>query len=323
MKFERSAEFPAMEEQLHKEFRELRQRGIKVKGWWFKSRAKQILESSDPTNSFKYSEGWFSRFKSRYRISLRRPTNTAQRQPDEKEEALQEFHRQIRECQLSESGDGPQEERFQLHQIANVDQTPLPFAFTSGPTYETTNSSTVWVRGASSGLDKRQCTVQLTIFADGKSRIKPLLIFRGTGKRIPLREQLKYDKRVMVQFQPNAWCDEEAMKRWIRTSWKPYVKEEILLVLDLHKAQKTDHVKQLLSECHTTPIFVPACCTSIVQPLDVSFNAPFKKKVESAALQHIQDNLDGYLNGKFTAGERRILLTKWVGEAWEDLAKNK
>lgn len=123
LKFERSAEFPAMEAQLHKEFRELRQRGITVKGWCFKSRAKQILESSDSTNSFKYSEGWFFRFKSRYRISLCRPTNTAQRQPDEKE-ALQEFHRQIRECQLSESGDGPQEEQFQLHQIANVDQPP-------------------------------------------------------------------------------------------------------------------------------------------------------------------------------------------------------
>ena len=93
-------------------------------------------------------------------------------------------------------------------------------------------------------------------------------------------------------------------------------------MLDLHKAQKTDHVKELLKECHTTPIFVPAGCTSIVQPLDVSFNAPFKKKVESAALQHMQDNLDEYLNGKITAGERRILLTKWVGEAWEELAKN-
>ena len=37
----------------------------------------------------------------------------------------------------------------------------------------------------------------------------------------------------------------------------------------------------------------------------------------------MQDNLDGYLNGKITAGERCVLLSKWVGEAWEELSKNK
>ena len=165
--------------------------------------------------------------------------------------------------------------------------------------YETTNSPSVWVRGASSGLDKRQCTVQLTIFADGKPRVKPLLIFRGTGKRIPFRECFKYDRRLNVQFQHNAWCDEEAMEQWVKTFWKPFV-NEVLLV---HKAQKTDRIKELLKQCGTTPIFVPAGCTSIIQPLDVSFNTPFKKQVKSAALQHMQDNLDEYLNGKITAGE--------------------
>ncbi len=61
----------------------------------------------------------------------------------------------IRSIQLPGDGDGPQEERFGHHQIANVDQTPLPFSFCQRPTYETTNS---WVRGAKSGLEKRQCT---------------------------------------------------------------------------------------------------------------------------------------------------------------------
>ena len=89
-----------MEEQLRKEFQEL-QGVIKVKGWWFKSRAKQLLESSIPNNSFVYSDGWFSHFKSHYRISLRRSTNTAQCLPDEKEAAIQEFYQQIWECQLA------------------------------------------------------------------------------------------------------------------------------------------------------------------------------------------------------------------------------
>ena len=45
-------------------------------------------------------------------------------------------------------------------------------------------------RGGASGLDKRQWTVQLTVFADGEPRVKPLLIFRGLGKRISLREKV-------------------------------------------------------------------------------------------------------------------------------------
>ena len=238
-----------MEEQLHKEFRELRRKGVKVKAWWFKARAKKILESHPNACTFKYSDGWFTRFKCRYNISFRKPTNTAQRAPSEKEETIQEFHRQIREVQLGGESDGPQEERFGLHQIANMDQTPLPFSFTSGPTYETTNSSTVWVRGGASGLDKRQCTAQLTIFADGEPMVKPLLIFRGKGKRISLKEQLEYDKRVVVRFQPNAWCDQPVMNYWVKNCWKPNIKEEALLVLDVHKAQKTGDITDALAEC--------------------------------------------------------------------------
>ena len=80
--------------------------------------------------------------------------------------------------------------KFQLHQVANVDQTPLPFCFTDGATYADTGDKTVWVRGGASGLDKRQCTVQITLFADGQPRIKPPVIFKGTGKRITFHEKV-------------------------------------------------------------------------------------------------------------------------------------
>ena len=116
-----------MEEQLHAEFRELRRKGLKVKVWWFKARAKAILSTTHPNNTFKYSEGWFTRFKKRYKISLRRSTNKAQKHPETKED-------DIRKVQISSEGDGQKEEKFQLCQIANMDQTPLPFSFTSGPT---------------------------------------------------------------------------------------------------------------------------------------------------------------------------------------------
>jgi hypothetical protein len=89
-----------------------------------------------------------------------------------------------------------------------MDQTPVPFDFLGSGTYEVRGSKTVWVKGTGSGLDKRQCTVQLTIFADGVPRIKPLVIFRGTGKRIKKSEKQRYDRRVHIAWQENAWCDE-------------------------------------------------------------------------------------------------------------------
>lgn len=89
------------------------------------------------------------------------------------------------------------------------------FCFSKGPTYADRGDKTVWVRGGASGLEKRQCTVQLTIFADGEPRIKPLDIswkgtthsFTGKGFRsifmclaVTSYMQLRYDSRVRVQF---------------------------------------------------------------------------------------------------------------------------
>ena len=60
----------------------------------------------------------------------------------------------------------------------------------------------------SSGLDKRQATLQLCFGADGEQNVKPALIFRGKG-RVATEEKEKYDKRVDVYFQQNARMDEE------------------------------------------------------------------------------------------------------------------
>ena len=57
---------------------------------------------------------------------------------------------------------------------------------------------------------------------------------------------------------------------------------ETLLVLDLHKAQKSDHIIYVFKKCVIiTPVFVQ----SIIQPLDVCYSAPYlKKKVEDASI---------------------------------------
>ena len=144
-------------------------------------RGQQILKLLKPDSQFCFSDGWFRGFKKRYKINIRRATNTCQKEPRDKRSALQKFHTSIRRtaiegCHLGSLG------QWTAPNIANMDQTPLPFTFSDGETYADTGEQSVWVRGGASGLGKRQCTAQLTIFADGIPRVKPLLIFRGKGK---------------------------------------------------------------------------------------------------------------------------------------------
>ena len=94
--------------------------------------------------------------------------------------------------------------KYLLANIANCDQTPLQFEFLSGTTYENKGNKTVWVQSQQSGLDKRQATVHLCIFADGIPRIKPAIIFPGKGQLRDRNKRSKYNKGVTVYFQKKA-----------------------------------------------------------------------------------------------------------------------
>jgi len=57
--------------------------------------------------------------------------------------------------------------------------------------------------------------------------------------------------------------------------------------------------------------------------LDVVFNGPFKRAIDELATAHLEEIINDYLHGNFTASERRIPLTKWIGQAWEQVAADK
>ena len=140
-----------------------------------------------------------------------------------------------------------------------------------------------------------------------------------------LYTQLQNDKRMSVTFQDNTWSDEAVMKVWIRQQRKlARHSPEIMLVLDAHKAQTTDDVRKLLKEtCKTNLVMVPTATTSLVQPVDVVFNAPFKAAIDTVATAHLQEHLDEYVRGKINVSARRVLFTKWVGQAWENMSAKK
>ena len=162
-----------MEKALYAGYKEARAEGKHFKRWWFNLRAKQLLQEHYPGKELRCSDQWFWRFCQRYGVALRRKTHVAQTDPKHLILAITKFYSKL--LRVRRRG------VYQLKDIANMDQTPLPFVLDDGKTYADKGSSEVWCASGSSGLDKRQCTVQLTIFADGVPRVHPLVIFRKKG----------------------------------------------------------------------------------------------------------------------------------------------
>ena len=91
-------------------------------------------------------------FKKCHRISMRRATNTCQNEPEDKRPAVQHFHHNI--CRKAAEGEQiGLLDQWTPRQVANMDQTLLPFSFCDGEAYTDTGQRSVWVWGGGSGLD--------------------------------------------------------------------------------------------------------------------------------------------------------------------------
>ena len=102
--------------------------------------------------------------------------NVSQKAPSRLKPAVHKFHAKL----LRERKCGT----FVLSDIANMDQTPLPFVLDDGKTYDGKDSGEFWFSSGKSGVDKKHSAIQLTVFADGIPRVRPTMIFRGDDKCI-------------------------------------------------------------------------------------------------------------------------------------------
>ena len=176
----------ALKQALVSQFAERRESGRVVRRKWFERTAKALFLQLYPLSlhTFLFSVSWFNRFLVRNEITLRIITHQAQEPPAEYLAMIINFlcfNR--RNSQLQDGATTVMlgvllVGRFLLSGILNIDQTPLPWEYLEGKTDEFKGKKTVWVRSKRSGWGKRQATIQLTAFADGNPRVKPLIIFR-------------------------------------------------------------------------------------------------------------------------------------------------
>jgi hypothetical protein len=221
--------------------------------------------------------------------------------------------------------------RYSPKLILNVDETPLPFEFLSGYTYDWKGVTTVAGKSDCSGWNKRQATIVLHIMANGDTPFKPVLIFHGQGTIIT-KKQPHYDPRVDVYFNPIAYHNEEIFLEWLEDIYQPYIAsqagegEESMVVMDAAAFHKTPPIMKFLRKA-VPPIFtafIPPGLTSHLQPLDTAVNGPFKKLLQQAADEYIKQlESEKRLLKVWLIGDRRVMATYIVAMAWAHLSADK
>ncbi|KAI0184938.1 DDE superfamily endonuclease-domain-containing protein [Xylaria flabelliformis] len=325
--------WPATEAILWEEFCTRRKAGKLVSRGWFRKRAKAIFEALHPgcSDIFVFSNGWFRGFLDRHQISRRRVTHTATKVPDEIVHYTNAFLQYVRRnsrndhcfqstALMSDPVEGISFARFPPHLIVNMDETPLLFEFLDGYTYDYKGTKSVNGRSDRSGWGKRQATLVLAILADGSyvEELIPLLIFYGKGKVFD-EELPAYYLGVCVKFNETAYNNEELFEEWIKERLLVYTAgRESFLVMDSAAFHLTEQIRKVLKAGNMTLAIIPAGLTGYLQPLDVSFNGPFKGWLREETDLYFEE-LDhfGQLPESWTVGQRRVMATYVVGNAWK------
>eukprot|EP00794_Sanderia_malayensis_P013638 gene13638-15064_t len=330
----RLRKYSLAESRIVSDIKQQRTKGFKVSGRWIKIKMKQAIREfygNEMAEHFKASKNWLYRFTQRNELSLRRKTNSKKLSGNDKLPIIQNFHRQLRQdIKSKRHRDGfvdfhAKWGRWMPSRRYNVDQVPCPFIINQNQTYDEKGKAGIWISQPGNGLDKRQCTLQLCICPDDPQVVPPSIIFRGKGN-VPKKEKDAYDKRVHIYWQPSAWMDSNVALKWVKNTFAPAVckKSENVLFLDNLSCQMTQQFHSACKQFASTLVYpLPPGETDKCQPVDQGEGYMIKQLIGQELDKYLEedDNLEKWQTS-LTAGERRILLTKWVGEAWEKLNTN-
>jgi len=170
---------------------------------------------------------------------------------------------------------------FLMGQMAIADETAIYLDMPPNYTVEKKGVKEVLLK--TTGCEKLRLTVMLVATADGR-KLPPLLVL----KRKTLPKSEAFLKDIIVRAQEKGWMTEELMLEWLNIVWgrspRAFLNQPSMLVLDAFKGHLTDSVKNQLHKMKTELVVIPGGMTSVLQPMDVSINKPFKDRLRQQYL---------------------------------------
>jgi len=86
-----------------------------------------------------------------------------------------------------------------------------------------------------------------------------------------------------------------------------------LLVMDTFSAHMTDNVKDAFKKCNSKLLFIPGGCTSVLQPLDIGINKPFKSYIRQSWCNYMIEETDKSMQK--IKPPSKLLLLEWIKRA--------
>uniref|UniRef100_A0A8C4RZL7 HTH CENPB-type domain-containing protein n=1 Tax=Erpetoichthys calabaricus TaxID=27687 RepID=A0A8C4RZL7_ERPCA len=282
--------FSGLEKDLNDWIVECRQNGYIVTRSSIRLRALQLAKEEKyltidgkPLLKFQALAGWCTRFMNRYGLCLRQRTKIAQKLPKDLEEKVSSFHKFIIKQR--------QRHDFDLSNIGNMDETPMTFDMPGNR----------------------------TVSMDG-TKLRPTIIF----KRKSFPKNIKFPAGNTVRVHPKGWMNEAGTKLWLQDVWARrsgagQSKRPSLLVWDMFRAHTSEDIKDEARKMATMLAVIPGGLTSMLQPLDVCLNKPFKDRVRSMWQQWMCSGEVKLTKGGNLKKPDIDLVAKWVKEAWDSI----
>ena len=302
----KQCQWPEMQDKLVNWIEDQRQFGYIVTRNMIRIKALAMIDELNITG-FQASNNWCTRFLRRNNLALRQKTKIAQKLPGDLEEKIVNFHRFVLNCRKKAN--------YELVNIGNMDETPVWFDMPSTRTVNARGEKTVSV--TTTGHEKSCFTVVLSCLADG-TKLKPMIIFKRKTK-----PKEKFPPGVVVHNHPKGWMDVDGMKLWIQKVWSSrpggLLRRRSLLVWDAFRAHLAEPVKRALQQTNTDVAVIPGRLTSVLQPLDVYLNKPFKDRIRKRWTTWMVEGEKSLTPAGNVKAASLTTVASWVLEAWRDL----
>lgn len=267
----------------------------------------QSITEDDPEikNSFKASEGFIQKFKTRHNLVYRRKTSISQKLPEDYIPRIFSFFDHTKNLR--------KKNKYKISDIIGCDETPVWFEGIGSTTIDKSGVNDVSI--LSTGHDKMRCTVMLSAKADG-TKLKPFVVFKRRRKLIELEKKFP---DIVIAYSVNGWMDYSLTSDFLQRVIGSFSFSRRLLVWDSYRCHIMDSIKKQLNGMKIDTAVIPGGCTKYIQPADVSWNKSFKSKY--------RENYNNWMNignheytstGRMRAPPLEEILI-WIRNSWSEI----